>query len=171
MVMLWSLAVPDTAPAKVRIGVVGGLAGAEFQWHEHPDCTVVAVSDLLAERRKKLMQTYRCVRDYPTLQELVKDKSVDAVALFTGAPSRTQQAADIMLQGKHVIVNWPACLKLDDAQLLEETARKTGQTYMMAEPSYYLDFVISAPVLRRWPIRRSLRGRRRIRHAACRCAG
>ncbi|MCK4293378.1 MAG: hypothetical protein KAY65_09290, partial [Planctomycetes bacterium] len=33
----------NTAPKKVRIGVVGGGFGCSFQWHEHPDCVVVAV--------------------------------------------------------------------------------------------------------------------------------
>ncbi|MHC4207617.1 MAG: Gfo/Idh/MocA family protein, partial [Planctomycetota bacterium] len=36
----------NTAPRKVRIGVVGGEFGTSFQWHEHPDCVVQAVSDL-----------------------------------------------------------------------------------------------------------------------------
>ena len=35
----------NTAPKKIRIGVVGGGFGTSFQWHEHPDCIVQAVSD------------------------------------------------------------------------------------------------------------------------------
>ncbi|UCG49053.1 MAG: twin-arginine translocation signal domain-containing protein, partial [Phycisphaerales bacterium] len=45
----------NAAPRKVRIGVVGGGFGASFQWHEHPDCVVQAVSDLRADRRRRLM--------------------------------------------------------------------------------------------------------------------
>ena len=36
--------------SEVRIGVVGGRFGASFQFHEHPDCIVEAVSDLRARR-------------------------------------------------------------------------------------------------------------------------
>ncbi len=41
----------NSAPRKVRIGVVGGGFGCSFQWHEHPDCIVQAVSDLREDRR------------------------------------------------------------------------------------------------------------------------
>ena len=40
---------------KIRIGIVGGNFGTSFQWHEHPNCIVEAVSDLIPERRQKLM--------------------------------------------------------------------------------------------------------------------
>ena len=44
----------DTSPRKVRIGVVGGGFGTDFQWHEHPYCIVEAVSDLIPERRNRI---------------------------------------------------------------------------------------------------------------------
>ena len=34
-----------TEPRKVRVGIVGGRFGATFQFHEHPDCIVEAVSE------------------------------------------------------------------------------------------------------------------------------
>ena len=43
---------------KVRIGIAGGRFGLQFQWHEHPDCIVEAVTDLIPERRNALMNTY-----------------------------------------------------------------------------------------------------------------
>src|SRR5262245_32350703 len=61
---------------KIRLGVVGGRFGARFQFHEHPDCTVAAVSDLRPERRKKLQEVYRCDQAYDSLEELVLDKSI-----------------------------------------------------------------------------------------------
>ena len=64
--------------AKVRIGVVGGRFGCSFQWHEHPDCIVEAVSDLRPEGRKQLMKTYRCKKAYDSLGELVRDENIDA---------------------------------------------------------------------------------------------
>lgn len=48
---LYSTLAANTAPKKVRIGAVGGGFGTSFQWHEHPDCVVEAVSDLRPERR------------------------------------------------------------------------------------------------------------------------
>jgi hypothetical protein len=37
-------------PKQVRIGVVGGNFGAQFQWHLHPNSKVTAVCDLRDDR-------------------------------------------------------------------------------------------------------------------------
>ena len=56
MALTQSAIAVNSAPKKVRIGVVGGGFGTSFQWHEHPDCVVQAVSDLRADRRQRLMK-------------------------------------------------------------------------------------------------------------------
>jgi len=129
---------------KVRIGVVGGGFGCAFQWHLHPNCVVQAVSDLREDRRKALRDTYKCDNVYNSLEELIKDKDVDAVAVFTGAPDHVRHAVACLKAGKHVISAVPAATSLEDAELLLETVKKTGLTYMMAETSYYSQSCISA---------------------------
>lgn len=49
---------------KVRIGIIGGRFGLTFQFQNHPDCIVEAVSDLITERRNDLMKTYNCSKSY-----------------------------------------------------------------------------------------------------------
>lgn len=130
---------------KLRLGVVGGTMGAAFCWHEHPDCTVTAVAELNHERRALLMETYRCQTSYKSLDEVLKDPNVDAVAAFTGVPNHAKHAIEALKRGKHVIVGAPACVgSLEEAQSLLETVKTTGLTYMMAEPAYYQGPVISA---------------------------
>ncbi len=132
---------------KIRIGVVGGGFGRSFYWHEHPNCIVQAVSDLIPARREALQQTYGCDKAYPSLEKLILDRDVEAVAVFTGAPDHVRHAVACLHAGKHVISAVPACTTLEDAELLAETVRKTGLTYMMAETSWYHQSVISA---RKW---------------------
>ncbi len=136
----------DTAPKKVRMGVVGGNFGADFYWHEHPDCIVAAVSDLRPERRDRLMQAYRCEKAYNSLEELVKDPNVDAVALFTEGPNHVKHAVEALKHGKHVISAVPACMGggIDEAHRLLDAVKQSGLTYMMAETSYYQQVTISA---------------------------
>jgi predicted dehydrogenase len=135
----------DTAPKKVRIGVVGGGFGCSFQWHEHPDCIVSAVSDLRDDRRGKLMKTYKCSKSYPSLEKLVLDKNIDAVAIFTEAPNHVKHTIEAMKHGKHVISAVPAVSgTIEQADLLADTVKKYGLTYMMAETSYYQQQTISA---------------------------
>ncbi|HPD47483.1 MAG TPA: Gfo/Idh/MocA family oxidoreductase [Anaerohalosphaeraceae bacterium] len=135
----------DTAPKKIRIGIVGGGFGCSFQWHEHPDCVVEAVSDLRPERRAALMRTYKCAKAYPSLEKLVLDKNIDAVAVFTEAPNHVRHTVEAMKHGKHVIAAVPACFAtLEEADELLDIVHKSGRTYMMAETSYYQQHTISA---------------------------
>jgi len=76
----------DASRKKVRIGIVGGRFGCSFQWHEHPDCEVVAVSDLRPERMKRLVDTYGCDRTFESLEKMVLAEDVEAIGIFTGAP-------------------------------------------------------------------------------------
>lgn len=130
---------------KIRIGVVGGRFGCSFQWHDHPDCIVEAVSDLREDRLQNLVETYNCSKTYPSLEELVKDKTIDAVAVFTDAPLHVQHTVEAMKHGKHVISAVPAaCATMEQAEELYECVKKYGLTYMMAETSYYQQSTISA---------------------------
>ncbi|UCG47949.1 MAG: Gfo/Idh/MocA family oxidoreductase [Phycisphaerales bacterium] len=141
----------DSAPRKVRIGIVGGGFGTSFQWHEHPDCIVEAVSDLRPERRERLMKTYRCAKAYNSLEELVLDKKVEAVAIFTEGPNHVRHVVEAMKHGKHAISAVPASLGggVDEAELLLDTVKKYGLTYTMAETSYYQQPTISVRKLHR----------------------
>ncbi len=134
----------ESAPKKVKIGVVGGNFGSSFYWHEHPDCVVAAVSDLRPERRANLMKTYGCDKPYDSLADLVKDKDLDAVAIFTDAPLHVPHAVEALKHGKHVISAVPACFSVEEADLLYNTVKETGLTYMMAETTYFQQPTISA---------------------------
>ncbi|HOE95101.1 MAG TPA: Gfo/Idh/MocA family oxidoreductase [Candidatus Sumerlaeota bacterium] len=122
---------------KIRIGIVGGGFGASFHWHLDPGCIVHAVSDLRPDRREILKQTYQCDLAYDSLEELILDPRIDAVAIFTGAPDHARHTIAAMEQGKHVICAVPACLTLEEAEALLDARRRTGRRYMMAETSYY----------------------------------
>ncbi|MGI6456606.1 MAG: Gfo/Idh/MocA family protein [bacterium] len=132
---------------KIRIGVVGGGFGCSFYWHEHPNCTVTAVSDLRADRRDRLVQTYKCDNVYESLEKMLLDDSLDAVAVFTGAPDHVRHCVEVMNSGRHVICAVPAATSLEECQTLVDAVKRTGMTYMMAETSYYRQEAITA---RQW---------------------
>jgi len=129
---------------KIRMGVVGGGFGCSFYWQDHPNSVVAAVSDLRPDRRDLLSKTFRCGTVYESLEKLILDKSVEAVAVFTGAPDHVRHCTAVMNSGKHVISAVPAALTLEDCQILIDTKEKTGQTYMMAETSYFRQESITA---------------------------
>ena len=122
---------------KIRVGVVGGGFGASFQWHLDPKCTVEAVSDLRPDRRSHLQKVYQCEKPYESLEKLVLDPRVEAVAVFTEAPNHARHVLECFRHGKHVISAVPACCSLEEAAAMKEAKEKTGLRYMMAETSYY----------------------------------
>jgi predicted dehydrogenase len=136
----------DTVDRKIHIGVVGGNFGSHFYWHEHPNCIVEAVSDLRPARRDHLMKTYQCSKSYNSLEELVKDKKVDAVAVFTEGPNHAKHVIEVLKHGKHAICAVPACAGsgVEEAQRLLDAVKESGLTYMMAETSFYQQHTISA---------------------------
>jgi predicted dehydrogenase len=135
---------------KIRVGIVGyGFCqfGAAFGFQDHPNVEVVAVSDLFPDRRDGLAKACRCKKTYDSLEELVKDDSIEAVFCATDPPHHAQHCMEVLKHGKHVAVNCPAVWgSLEQAdQLFEAVKKAKGLHYMMFETSYY------EPGL--WPIR------------------
>jgi predicted dehydrogenase len=129
---------PAATDKKVRMAVVGGGFGASFHWHEHPNCVVTAVTDLYAVRRNKLRDAYHCDNVYDSLEDMLKKRNdLDAIAIFSDAPSHVKHVKMCMEHGLHVVSAVPACMSLEDAEKLREMKEKTGLRYMMAESSYY----------------------------------
>ena len=126
---------------KVRVGIVGyGVCqfGAAFGFQDHPNVEIIAVSDLIADRREALMKACRCDKSYESLEVLVKDPKIEAVFVATDAPSHPRHCMDVLNRGKHVMTAVPAVFgSIEEAEKLLETVQKTGLKYMMAETSYF----------------------------------
>jgi len=122
---------------KVRIGVVGGGFGSHFQWHLHPNCKVAAVCDIRPDRLQTLSEVYHCDKTYKNFREMLTNRELDAVAVFTPLPLHVWMATEAMKTGKHVISAVPAGMTVEELEQLLETVKSTGMKYMMAETSYY----------------------------------
>jgi len=126
---------------KIRVGLIGyGVCrfSADFGFQNHPNVEVVAVSDLFPDRCEKLAEVTKCNKTYPSLEELIKDDTIEAVFIATDAPSHAQHSIDALNHGKHVACAVPAVFgSLEDASRLYETVKKTGLKYMMFETSMF----------------------------------
>lgn len=140
----------DTPAKRLRIGIAGGRFGAMFYWHEHPGCTVAGVTDLIPQRRENLMKVYGCAKSYRSLEEMVKDPSLEAIGVFTDGPKHFEHVMLALAHGKHVISATPAVMAATAAEALDQAAqlfakvKQTGLTYMMAATSYWQQRMISA---------------------------
>ena len=126
---------------KIKVGLVGhGVCkfGSQFSFQNHPNVEVVAVSDLLPDRCAEMAKVCRCSKTYPSLEELVKDKSIEAVFVATDAPSHMRHCLEVLRHGKHVAVAVPAVFgSLEDADRLFEAVKASGLKYMMYETSCF----------------------------------
>lgn len=129
---------------KIRIGLVGyGLCkfSAEFEFQNHPNAEVVAVSDLYPDRCAALAKRVRCSKTYPSLEEMVKDDTIEAVFVATDAPSHARHCMEVLNHGKHVCTAVPAFRgDIEDAEKLLECVKKNrGLVYAMFETSVFHD--------------------------------
>jgi predicted dehydrogenase len=129
---------------KIKVGLVGyGVCkfSAAFSFQDHPNVQVAAVSDLFPDRCAELAKVARCAKTYPSLEELVKDDSIEAVFVATDAPAHAKHCVEVLNHGKHVCTAVPAFRgDIDDAERLLECCRKNrGLIYAMFETSVFHD--------------------------------
>ena len=129
---------------KIRVGLVGyGVCkfAAEFDFQNHPNVEVVAVSDLFPDRREALAKHVKCSKTYPSLEEMVKDDRIEAVFVATDAPSHARHCIEVLNHGKHVCTAVPAFRGdiEDAAKLLECVKKNSGLVYAMFETSVFHD--------------------------------
>ena len=132
---------------KIRVGIVGyGVCkfGAKFGFQDHPNVEVAAVSDLFPDRCAELAKVTNCTKTYPSLEELVKDDSIEAVFCATDAPSHAKHCMEVLKHGKHVASAVPAVLgSLEEADMLFEAVKSSGMKYMMFETSCFREDLYS----------------------------
>jgi len=126
---------------KIRVGIVGNGAckfGSAFGFQDHPNVTVAAVSDLFPDRCSELAKDCRCEKTYPSLEELVKDDTIEAVFVATDAASHARHCIDVLKHGKHAATAVPAVFgSIEDAHKLLEVVKSSGRKYMMFETSSF----------------------------------
>ena len=129
---------------KVRVGLVGhGVCqfGLAFDLQHHPNVELIAVSDLFPDRCADMARKAECEKTYPSLEEMVKDDSIEAIFCATDAPAHAKHAVLCLEHGKHVATAVPAFRgDIDDAERLLECCRKNqGLVYAMFETSAFHD--------------------------------
>jgi predicted dehydrogenase len=129
---------------KIRVGIVGhGVCqfGLQFGLQHHPNVELVAVSDLFPDRCTDMARKAKCSKTYPSLEEMVKDDSIEAIYCATDAPAHAKHAILCMEHGKHVATAVPAFRgDIEDAERLLECCKKNkGLVYAMFETSCFHD--------------------------------
>lgn len=120
----------------VRMGIIGGGRISDLNilgYLDHPRCKVVAVCDVNEEilaRRKKEWGADKAYTDY---RKLLADPEIDAVEIL--APHRLHAPMVIAAAraGKHVSVQKPMCVSLQEADEMTRTCRAAGVKFKVFE--------------------------------------
>ncbi len=130
---------------KVKTAVVGlGTIGSvHADWYSQiPESELVAVSDVRKDVVKRVASKYD-VKGYTNYEELMENKEVEAVTVATPNFLHFPVAMAAARSGKHVAVEKPLCLTLDQADQMIGEIKKAGVVDMYTEnlcfaPSYRL---------------------------------
>lgn len=111
----------------VRIAMIGcGLIGQKRLNHLPPGSVTVAC-DLNLDRAKKLAaQSPGCLAT-ESVAEAVASPNVDAVMIATLNSSLAPIALQAVQNGKHVLVEKPAAIRVEELDKLEAAAKKSGR--------------------------------------------
>ena len=116
---------------KIRLGVVGcgGAGHAAIRSAQASSLLdVVAIGDLIEERRNRVAREERVPNQYGPYQDLLADKGVDAVLLAVNPPARYSMVFDAIAAGKHVLVQKPHAVRADHVLEFKEAAERKGVT-------------------------------------------
>ena len=115
-------------PPTTRFGLIGcgRIASRHAQSiSELGDARLVAVADVVASRAERYAKEYQADA-YVDYRRLLERRDIDVVTICTPSGMHAQMAIDAMQVGKHVIVEKPMALKLEDADRMIATAKSLG---------------------------------------------
>ena len=81
---------------------------------------------------------YEIPRAYPSHTALLKDDEVDAVAVTLGHQLHHRLTVDALNAGKHVLVEKPMALSLEQCDDMIEAARRNGVKLMVGQTQHFL---------------------------------
>ncbi len=130
---------------KLRLGVAGLGRGFMLMlptFIAHPRVELVAAAAPRAESRDQFLKDFGG-RAYETVEALCEDPDVEAIYLATPHQLHAQQVVAAARCGKHVLVEKPMALTLDECATMIDATRRAGVT-MVVGHSHSFD----APYLR-----------------------
>ncbi|GHB95643.1 Gfo/Idh/MocA family protein [Cerasicoccus arenae] len=128
--------------SQVRYGLIGtgGIAWSACKnINEYDDSTVIAATDLSAERLKKLCEENDIPNSYATTEELLADKNVDAVYIAVPNKFHAPLAIQALEAGKHVILEKPFAMSEEEGAAVIAASEKAGKKFTVGMNQRFVD--------------------------------
>ena len=131
----------------LKVGIIGlgGIARSHCDAIATLDnVEVVAVADLFEEKRHEYMDKYNIPKGYETHTELLQDDEVDAVAVVLGHQLHHQLTVDSCNAGKHVLVEKPMAISLQQCDDMIAAAAANNVKLMVGYSQHYYGTSVKA---------------------------
>ncbi len=117
-----------------NIGIIGCGKIAQVrhipEYADNPNVKLSGYFDLNQERAAELAKKYGG-KAYATYQDLLADKSIDAVSVCTANSSHAEITIAALKAGKHVLCEKPMATTLPECEAMVKTAKETGKFLMI----------------------------------------
>lgn len=118
----------------LKVGVIG--VGSISHHHiksylKNDKVELVALCDINEERLQEKGDTYGVTNLYTDYKELLKNKEIDAVSICTWNNSHAEISIAALEADKHVLVEKPLSMTVDEALAVEEAVKRTGKTFQV----------------------------------------
>jgi predicted dehydrogenase len=122
-------------PETIKVGIIGaGWPGSAHArgYQAAGGFKVLAVADLIPQRRRMLMADCSIPREYADANDLIKDKEIDAVSICLPNYLHAPVAIAALRAAKHVLCETPPGLCASDARRMNVAAVKAGRVLLFA---------------------------------------
>jgi predicted dehydrogenase len=131
------------SPGDVRVGVVGaGRWGRNLVRNLHEMGSLAAVADPSPAIRAATSESFPDVEISDTHRAVLDAPDIDAVVIATPAATHAELALEALAAGKHVFVEKPFTLTVDDAERVTKEAENEGLTLMVGHLLLYQPAVV-----------------------------
>jgi len=119
----------------MKIGILG--CGKIVRVRHAPECVanpqieLAGFFDIRIDRAKELTEEYGG-RVYASVDEMLKDESIDGVIVCTSNKTHAEITIKALRAGKHVLCEKPMCTSVKEALDMESNANKVGKLLMIA---------------------------------------
>ncbi|MEK4387485.1 Gfo/Idh/MocA family oxidoreductase [Solibacillus sp. FSL W7-1464] len=134
----------------LKVGVIGGGSISEYHlkpYFENPNVEIVAICDSDERRLHALGKKYFVESLYSKVSDFLANEEIDAISICTWNNSHAEIAIQALKKGKHVLLEKPLSLTLDEAYAVEAAVKESNK---ILQVGYVRRFATNVGVLKKF---------------------
>ena len=115
---------------RIRIGIIGtGSISHEHldAYTKQPDSDIFAICDIQIKRAEQVAAKYDIPHVFESVEEMLELEELDAVSICTWNYTHADITIAALYAGKHVLVEKPLAINVEEAERIKVAAKKTGK--------------------------------------------